>query len=429
MDVFGWIGIAVLLLLVLGGVPLAVAFIIGSAIIAIFSMGVPLNALGQFAYAAVNSYPLLAAPFFILAGHLLVRSGGMDALRMLFQAFVGNITGGLPVAAIIFGAVLGAISGSAAACLAILATVMIPVFTSMKYERAFASGIIVTSAELGLIIPPSIFLILFGAFNRISITELFTAGMAAGILIAVFMAIVAVFISHRRGYASSEPVSWRQRREATFRALPLIGFPILVLGGIYGGFFSPTESASVAVIYALVLGIAVYRELDWVAFGEALIETAKITSVIYFLVIGADILSRMVGYLQVPALITDLVIDLDLGPLAFLFFVNAFLLVVGLFFSSLPMIITILPLFLPTVRALGIDPVLYGILGVINASIGEITPPFGPQLWLAEPICRVRMGAIIRQAWWFLLAWVAAVIVIILFPDIVMAPVHFMRLG
>ncbi len=426
MALIGWIGLLILLLLVLGGVPLAFAFIAGAMVIALFGMGVPFGALGQFAYEAINTYSLLAAPFFILAGNLLVRSGAMDSLRALLQVFVGNITGGLPVAAIIFGAVLGAVSGSAAACLAILATVILPIFTGLQYEREFAAGIMVTSAELGLIIPPSIFLILFGAFNRISITELFVAGMAAGILIALLMAFVAIVTARRRRYPSTEPMDWSKRGRIVINALPLIIFPIIVLGGIYGGFFSPTESASVAVIYALVLGFFIYRALNWNAFCEALIETAKISSLIYFLVIGADLLSRMIGYLELPVLITGLVLNVNLEPLAFLFAVNAFLLIVGLFFSSLPMIITVLPLFLPTAITLGIDPVLYGILGVICASIGEITPPFGPQLWLAEPICGVRMGAILKESLGFLLAWVAAVILIILFPDIILTPVSLM---
>lgn len=424
----GWIGLLALVSIAASGAPLVFAFVACAAIILIFGMGAPIESLAQLAFLSVNSFPLLAAPFFILAGHLILRGGGMVVLRDLFQALVGNVTGGLPVAAVIFGGVLGAISGSAAACLAIFATVMIPVFVGMRYDRSFAAGLAVTSAELGLIIPPSIFLILFGAFNRISITELFAAGMAAGAIIAVLMAVTAVVISRRRRYPAAELMNWEQRVRAIVRATPLIGFPVVILGGIYGGVFSPTESASIAVLYAVLLGMF-YRGLTFAGFCDALIETAKITSVIYFLVIGADMLSRGVTFLGLPELATRVVLDLDLGPLAFLLAVNAFLLVVGLFFSSLPMIITILPLFLPAVIELGIDPVLYGVLGIICASIGEVTPPFGPQLWLAEPICETPMRSIIREAWPFLLAWVGAALIIIVFPGTLMIPVEYMRSG
>ena len=427
MELVGWIGVVLLLVLVLGGVPLAFSFIAAAFVIGMFAMNLPLTAIGHLTFESVNSYPLLAAPFFVLAGNLLVQGGALDVLRGLLRALVGNTTGGLPIAAIFLSAVLGAISGSAAACLAILAALMIPIFTSMNYERRFTAGLLVTSAELGLIVPPSIFLILFGAFNRVSIIELFAAGMAAGLLIAILMAITAVLISRKRGYSKMPVLKSGERRKAIQEALPLIGFPVLVLGGIYGGLFSPTESASVAVFYALVLGTAVYRKLTWPGFAEALVKTAKTTGIIYFLVVGADLLARTVGYLEVHTLITNLISDLDLSALGFLLVVNALLLVVGLFFSSLPMVIVILPLFLPAAVALGIDPVLYGVLGVICASIGEITPPFGPQLWLAQPLCGVRMGEILREASGFLLAWLVAVVLITLFPAIILFPVELLR--
>ena len=199
MDLVGWVGVVLLLVLVLGGVPLAFSFIAAALVIGMFAMNLPLTAIGHLTFESVNSYPLLAAPFFVLAGNLLVQGGALDVLRGLLRALVGNTTGGLPIAAIFLSAVLGAISGSAAACLAILAALMIPIFTSMNYERRFTAGLLVTSAELGLIVPPSIFLILFGAFNRVSIIELFAAGMAAGLLIAILMTFTAVLISRKRG--------------------------------------------------------------------------------------------------------------------------------------------------------------------------------------------------------------------------------------
>ena len=203
--------------------------------------------------------------------------------------------------------------------------------------------------------------------------------------------------------------------------------PLVVLGGIYSGIFSPTQSAAVAVVYTIAIGFLIYRAMTLRDIMKALIETVKIASMIYFLVISADILGRMFAYIMLPQKICDLVIEMGLGPLSFLFMVEAVLLAMGFFFSGIPMIVVALPLFLPSVYQLGIDPVLYGTLAILNSLIGEITPPFGPQLWIAAPLCKEKMGNIIREAWLFLLAMTAAMIITTLVPGIAMYPVYLFR--
>ena len=177
--------------------------------------------------------------------------------------------------------------------------------------------------------------------------------------------------------------------------------PVVVLGGIYSGTFSPTQAASVATAYSIFLGFCVYREMTWSNMVQSIVEAAKVACMIYFIIIGADLMGKMLGFVMLPQKIADLVINLSLSPVMFLIVVNLVLLVMGFFFSSLPMVIIVLPLFLPSVKSLGIDPVLYGVLAVMNSLIGEITPPFGPQLWIAAPICGERMGAIARESWSF----------------------------
>ena len=427
MDILTYIGLALMVLMFLSGAPLAVAFALGSSLIAMFAMGISLEGLAQIFFSSISSYPLLACPFFILAGNLTLKSGGMIPLRDFIQAAFGHLPGGLAVATIIFAAFLGSISGSAAACLAIIGTVLVPIFVESGYDRPFASGLAVTSAELGLLIPPSMFFIIFGALNRLSIADLFMGGVGLGLLTAFFMSLVAIFISRKRGYVSGAPASWAVRRQTFVRVLPLGLMPLLVLGGIYGGIFSPTQAASVATLYALVLGIFVYRKLTFREALEATVDTVKISSMIYFLIIGSDLMGRMFGYIMLPQMITEWVASMDLGPLGFLLMVNAVLLIMGFFFSSLPMVIIVLPLFLPSVINLGIDPILYGVLAVTNSLIGEITPPMGPQLWIAAPVCKEKMGAIAREAWPFLGAWVAAMTATTFFPDIAMYLVRLFR--
>lgn len=424
----GTLGVIIVIGLIVLGVPLWVSFSLGAALVLLFDMGVPVATLAQLSFASVDSYALLAAPFFVLAGSFLVRSGGMEPMQQLIGITIGSMRSGLPILIIVVGSVLGAISGSAAACLAILAVVVLPLFQASGYSRSYGAGLALVSAELGLIIPPSIFLILFGAANQVSIIDLFSGGLSSGILIALFMIPVAIITARQAPEARN-----RKRRVGVsvrgllVQCIPLFGFPILVLGGIYGGLFSPTESASVATFYALFLGVVVYRKLGWKHFQAAVEETARITGLIYMIVLGADLFARMLSYMQMPAMISAVAVGIELDATSFMLVVVAFLLFLGLFFSSLPMVVTILPLFLPTAKALGIDPVVYGVIGVICASFGEMTPPFGPQLWIAEPLCRVPMGQILWKAMPFLGAWVVALVVLVLFPEVILFSVEALR--
>ena len=211
------------------------------------------------------------------------------------------------------------------------------------------------------------------------------------------------------------------------RVLPLALMPIVVLGGIYSGLFSPTQAASVSVYYSVILGVFVYKKLTWRSFLDSLVETAKLSSMIYLMYVGGDLFGKTLGYIGLPQMISEWVIALELGPMAFLLVVEILLLVMGFFFSSIPMVIIVLPLFMPSVMTLGIDPVFYGCLAIFCSLIGEITPPMGPQLWIAAPICQEKMGAIAREAAPFLIAQVAALFAGTFIPPIVMGLVQMMR--
>lgn len=427
MELIQYIGIALLVLLFLFGSPLAVAFSVGSIFILIFSMEFPVPNIAQLFFSTINSYSLLAMPFFILAGNLILRSGGMVPLHDFMNAMVGHWPGGMAVATIVFAAFLGSISGSAAACLAIIGTVVVPILVDSGYDRPFSSGLTVTAAELGMLIPPSLFFIIFGAFNRVSIADLFMAGIGPGLLSALLMCIVAVVISKRRKYSTRPPASWDERRRTFIRVIPILLMPIVVLGGIYTGIFSPTQAASVSVYYAIVIGIFFYKKLTWIGFLESLVDTVKLSSMIYLMFIGGDLFGKVLGYVGLPQMISEWVVNMELGPMSFLLVVEVLLLVMGFFFSSIPMVIIVLPLFMPSVMELGIDPVFYGCLSIFCSLIGEITPPMGPQLWIAAPICNEKMGAIAREAWPFLGAQVLALFLTTFIPGIAMFLVYLMR--
>ncbi|MBD5627370.1 MAG: TRAP transporter large permease [Desulfovibrio sp.] len=427
MDSITIFSLTLIVIFFLIGTPLSVTFSIGSIIIMLLTMGFPIGNISQIFYTTVSGYPLLAMPFFIFAGNAILASGGMGHLRDFMNRLVGHLPGGMAVAICIFAAFLGSISGSATACLAIIGTIFVPMLADSGYSRAFASGLAVTSAGLGAVIPPSVFMIVFGASNRISIADLFAAGVGPGLLAAFFMCILTVIISLRRGYRGTARATTAQRLEAFYKAFPILLMPLIVLGGIYSGVFSPTQAASVASIYSLLLGIFIYKGITRAVFLDILVETVRLSSMIYFLVIGGELFGRVLGYVGLPQLISQYVIDLDLGPTSFLLAVQALLLAMGFFFSSFPMVVIVLPLFLPSVLTLGIDPALYGALAVFCSIIGEVTPPMGPQLWIAAPICKEKIGNIMRESWAFLGVQVFTLCLVTLFPQLSLFLVELMR--
>lgn len=427
MSMFDYVALASLVFLFLSGTPLAVTFSISSIAIMLHTMGFPLGNIAQVFFTTISSYPMLAMPFFILAGNLILSGGGMGHLRDFMNRLVGHFPGGMAVAICIFAAFLGSISGSATACLAIIGTIFVPMMAESGYSRAFASGLAVTSAGLGAVIPPSVFMIIFGASNRVSITDLFAAGVGPGFLAAFMMCLVSIAISKRRGYMSGVRATSAERWDAFKKSFPILLMPLIVLGGIYSGIFSPTQAASVACFYSLFIGVVIYRGITWKVFMSSLIETVRLSSMIYFLVIGGELFGRVLGYIGLPQQISEWVISMSLGPTSFLLAVQAMLLVMGFFFSSFPMVVIVLPLFLPSVYALGIDPAFYGALAVFCSIIGEVTPPMGPQLWIAAPICKVSIGAIIRESWSFLGVQVITLLLVTIFPQISMFLVEVFR--
>ena len=427
MELFDYLALSSIVVLFLLGTPLAVTFSIGSIAIMIHTMGFPLGNISQVFFTTISSYPMLAMPFFILAGNLILASGGMGHLRDFMNRLVGHLPGGMAVAICIFAAFLGSISGSATACLAIIGTIFVPMMADSGYSRPFAAGLAVTSAGLGAVIPPSVFMIVFGASNRVSVADLFAAGVGPGLLAAFLMCLTSVWISKKRGYQSGVKATFAERMDSFKKAFPIILMPLIVLGGIYSGIFSPTQAASVACFYSLILGVVVYRGVTWKVFMDALVETVRLSSMIYFLVIGGDLFGRVLGYVGLPQMICEWVIGLEFGPVTFLFAVQALLLVMGFFFSSFPMVVIVLPLFLPSVYALGIDPSLYGALAVGCGILGGVTPQKGRQLWIAAPICKVRIGLIMREAWVFLGVQVLTLVLVTLFPQISLFLVEAIR--
>ena len=256
MDIYASLALASAVVMFLIGTPLAVTFSLSSVIVLIYVMDFPLGNIAQLFFISINGYTLLAMPFFILAGNIILRCDGMRHLRDFMNGLLGGIHGGMAAALVIFAAFLGSISGSATACLAVIGTVFVPMLVESGYSRAYVSGLTVVNAGLGAVIPPSVFLIIFGASNRVSIADLFIGGIGPGLLAAFLMILYVLFSSKRRGFRSTITMRPEEKRRAFIRSLPIIFMPLIVLGGIYSGVFSPTQAASVAVFYSLFISVA-----------------------------------------------------------------------------------------------------------------------------------------------------------------------------
>lgn len=427
MDIFAGLALLSAFVMFLIGTPLAVTFSLSSVIVLIYVMDFPLGNVAQLFFISINGYTLLAMPFFILAGNIILRCEGMRHLRDYMNACLGHIHGGMAVALVIFAAFLGSISGSATACLAVIGTIFVPMLVDSGYSRSYVSGLTVVNAGLGAVIPPSVFLIIFGASNRVSIADLFIGGIGPGLLAALLMIIYVLYSSRKRGFKSTTKVTPEVKKVAFRKSLPVLLMPMVVLGGIYSGIFSPTQAAAVAVFYSLFIAVAFYDGFKWKDFSNALVETTRLSSMIYFLCVGGEIFGKVIGYIGVPQMITEWVVSFNFTPVVFLLVAQGLLLVMGFFFSSFPMVIIVLPLFMPSVLELGIDPVLYGVLAIFCSIIGEVTPPMGPQLWVAAPICKEKIGNIMREAWAPLGVQVLSLFIVTLCPQICLFLVNLTR--
>jgi len=394
----------VLLLLLSAGVPIAIALGMTS-IVSMQTSGIPLQSLVQRMFAGIDSFPLAAIPFFILAGALMESSGISGRLINFAQALVGRARGGLGLVTVISAMFFAAISGSSAATTAAIGSILIPAMSLRGYPRPFATALQAASGELGVIIPPSIPMIIFAltAGVPVSIGDLFIAGVIPGVLIGGSLMLTVYIISRIRGYglgAGAGSVALEEPPEiiAALRAavLPIL-MPLIVLGGIYGGIFTPTEAAIVAVFYSLLLGLLVYRSLTLVKLMESLRSTLLSTVVILLIISTASVFGWVLTANRIPDMIAESLIALSDDPYVFLMVVNIFLLIVGMFIETGAAIILIAPILTPVALKMGIDPIHFGIVIIVNLAVGMTTPPVGVNLFVACQIAGLRIEKIVKS--------------------------------
>lgn len=410
--------VVLMCVLLLVGIPIAVSVGMASVLTITFLSSLPPVVIGQQFYVAIDKFSLVAIPFFILAGNIMEAGGISQRLIDFAKAIVGNIRGSLGVTCVLSCMIFASVSGSGTATTFAIGSIMIPALRNHGYPAPWAASLQATSAELGVIIPPSIPLILFGVAADVSIGELFVASIVPGLLVGfVLMGFVLIWV-RIFGQDVDEDIERLSIAQAGRRATFALLMPVIILGGIYGGVFTPTEASVVAVFYALFIATVVYRELSLASIWLVLRRTVIGSTVIMFIIAAAGLFGFLINRSGAPAAITTWLIELLDDPIAFLVGVNIFLLVVGMFIEGAAAIIVLAPILAPVAVAFGIDPVHFGIIMVINLALGFITPPFGVNLFAASNVAGISVDSIYRAVLPFILAVLVALVIVTFVPQL-----------
>ena len=370
---------------------------------------------------AINKFPLAAIPFFILAGNLMETGGISRRLVEFAKSLVGGVQGGLPMTCVLTCMIFAAVSGSSVATTFAIGAILIPALIKHGYPTSYAAALQATSAELGVIIPPSIPMILYGVSAEVSIGELFIAGFGPGILISLaLMAFVYVYCKWK-GWGKTDGEGRLGVGKATWQAGWALLMPVIILGGIYGGIFTPTEASAVAVFYALVVGTIIYREIKPSDLYNVLRKSVISSSVIMFIIANAGLFAFLITRAGVPEAIGIWLQDVLKTPAYFLLGVNAALFVIGMFIETSAAIIVLAPILAPVAIHFGIDPVHFGLVMVVNLALGMITPPFGVNLFAACTVARISLDQIVKHLIPFVLVILACLMVITYVPWISLA--------
>jgi tripartite ATP-independent transporter DctM subunit len=403
------------------GAPIAYAILV-AAFVYLASTGMSIGIAGKVMLDGLyQSFILLTVPLFIVAANIMNSGTISDRLLAFCVATVGRFRGGLAQVDILVSLIFSGMSGSAVADAAGVGKITINMMLkSGHYRPGFAAAVVAASATIGPIIPPSIPMVLYALVSDTSIGYLFLAGIVPGLLMTVALMAMVTIISHRRGIPAEEPIPLRELPRRTLDAFPALMLPAILLYGIYGGITTPTEAAAVAAFYALLLAAFFYRALSLAAFGNVLVESARSSAAVGIVIGTALVLNYVVAAENIPNIVAQSLVGIDVSPLAFLLSINLLLLILGCILDATTIILVIVPLFIPACRELGIDLVHFGVVAIVNCMIGLITPPYGILLFVINAVTRIPLGEIISEIWVFVGGLVLALLLFIVFPDIVL---------
>ncbi|NYT66279.1 TRAP transporter large permease [Alcaligenaceae bacterium] len=408
-------------------VPVAISLGLASSFALIYSGKVSSSYIAQGLVTSIDSFPLMAVPFFILAGELMGQGGLSRRLLAVANVFFGRYTGGLAIIAVVTCLFFAAISGSGPATVAAIGGLLLPAMAREGYDKGFSVGLIASAGSIGIIIPPSIPMIIYAVSANVSITQMFLAGVIPGFMIGIGLMVIAYLKARKEGYKGSEErYSAKQIFSTVWDAKWALMVPIIILGGIYGGIFTPTESAAVGVIYGLIVGMFIHREITFKSLYKVIVGAAITSSTVVVIVGTATIFGRMLAIERIPFMIADYIVGLTDSPILILMLINVLLLFVGMFMETLAAIIILVPILLPVVVAVGVDPVHFGIIIIVNLAIGMVTPPVGVNLFVGARIGGVSLEKASAGAIPFILSMLAMLLLITYVPWLSLAPLGWL---
>ena len=401
------------------GVP--VAFCLGlSALVTLFYLDIPLVVAFQRMAAGIDVFALLAIPFFIYAGELMNQSGVAEKLVRLAESLLGRLKGGLGHVSVLSCMLFGAVSGSAVAGVSAMGSALTPIMRQNGYDDDFAVNVTATASTTGLLIPPSHNMIIYSiaAGGSVSIVSLFLAGVVPGVLLGLTLMVVTYLIAARRGYPSGRFPGWRQLGVTFMRAAPGLMSAVIIVGGILSGVFTATESSAIAVVYTVIIAVLVYRSLDWSGFVTATRNAVKTTAIVMLIISAASAFGWLMAVAEVPLRMSEALLSISENPLVLMLVINLILLILGTFMDMAPLIIITTPIFLPVVTALGMDPVQFGVVLILNLGIGLVTPPVGSVLFVGCAVGGIPIEKSVRSIWPFYGAMIGVLLLITAFPSI-----------
>ena len=416
MDLLILFGALIILLMI--GVP--VAFSLGLASLAtMVYLDIPLVVAFQRMAAGMNVFALMAIPFFIYAGELMNQSGIAERLVKFAHSLLARVRGGLGLVNVSSSMMFGAISGSAVASASAMGSTLIPMMKKQGYDADYAVNVTATAATTGLLIPPSHNMIIYAisAGGGLSIGSLFLAGIVPGILLGLGLMLVTYLVAVKRGYHSGTFPGWSQVLRHFIGALPGLFTVFIILGGILSGVFTATESSAIAVIYTVIVAVFVYRSLNWKGFVTASINAVKTTAMILLIIGAAGSFGWLLAVMEVPVQLSTVLLTISENPLIILLIVNLILLMLGTFMDMSPLIVITTPIFLPVMVGIGMDPVQFGIMLILNLGLGLVTPPVGTVLFVTCAVGGIRIEDTLRSIWPFYLVFIAVLALVTYLPS------------
>ena len=398
--------------LMLIGVPVAVSLGASTVLTMLLFTDLDVAAMPQLIFDGINKFALMAIPMFILAGNLLSKGGSARRIIDFAKSMVGHLPGGLPMSAIFACVIFAAVSGSSPATVVAIGSIMFVAIKEAGYPKEYAVGGITTAGSLGILIPPSVVMIVYGVTSDTSIAKLFMAGVVPGLMLGGMMIAQTYIGAKRLGFKATTPEPWSERIKKFGKAFWALLIVVVVIGGIYGGIFTPTEAAAASAIYALIISLFVYKDIKFKDLWDICLESAITTAMILFIIANAVVFAYLLATENIPQTIADSILAANIGKIGFLIIVNILLFIMGQFMEPSSVVMIMVPLLLPIAKTLGVDPVHFGILLIVNMEIGMITPPVGLNLFVASGLTGMNLKDVIVSCLpWTLTLFIGLVLV------------------